>query len=212
MSNSIFDVTMVELPSRLPVLPFSGSFLFPETKLTLHIFEMRYIRLVFNALAASRLIGLVQPMQQDMAMKVPPLYKTGCAGRISGFTESDDTLMITLTGVARFHVVKEHDHNGIYRDVDVDFSLFARDFSIGDFKFDKKKLFSKLDYYAYCNKLDLTSDMIKRLPDEQMLMTLASVLPFEPAEKQALLECAEIGRFYETLLLLLDMNADGRMN
>ena len=212
MSNSLFDVTMVELPANLPILPFSGAFLFPETKLNLRIYEMRYIRLVFNALAASRLIGMVQPIQQDMAMKVPTLYKTGCAGRISGFTESNDTLLITLTGISRFNVIKEIDHNGIYRDACIDFAPFAADFSLDEFKFNKKELFARLDFYAYSNKIDLTSDMLKQLPDEQILMTLASFLPFTPAEKQALLECVQLQKFYDTLLLLLEMNSNGRIN
>lgn len=212
MNDSIFDVTMVELPATLPVLPFSGSFLFPETKLNLRIYEMRYIRLVFNALASSRLIGMVQPTEQNLPLKVSPLYKTGCAGRISGFMESDDTLLITLTGIARFNVVSEHDHNGIYRDAAVDFAPFAADFNLRDFKFNKKELFAKLDFYAYSNKIDLTSEMLKQTPDEQILMTLASILPFESAEKQALLECASMQKFYDTLLLLLDVNSGGRIN
>ncbi len=212
MNNSIFDVTMVELPATLPVLPFSGSFLFPETKLNLRIYEMRYIRLVFNALASSRLIGMVQPTEQNLPLKVSPLYKTGCAGRISGFMESDDTLLITLTGIARFNVISEHDHSGIYRDAAVDFTPFSADFNLRDFKFNKKELFAKLDFYAYSNKIDLTSEMLKQTPDEQILMTLASLLPFETAEKQALLECASMQKFYDTLLLLLDVNSGGRIN
>ncbi|MBR4125987.1 MAG: LON peptidase substrate-binding domain-containing protein [Alphaproteobacteria bacterium] len=212
MSNSIFDVTMVELPSNLPILPFSGIFLFPETKVNLRIYEMRYIRLVFNALASSRMIGMVQPTEQDMSMKVPALYKTGCAGRISGFTESDDTLLITLTGISRFNIVKEMDHSGIYRDAAIDFSPFTEDFNLDDFKFNKKELFAKVDFYAYSNKIDLTSDMLRQMPQEQILMTLAMLLPFTAAEKQALLECEKLQKFYETLLLLLDMNSKERIN
>lgn len=212
MSESIFDVTMVELPANLPVLPFTGIFLFPETKINLRIYEMRYIRLVFNALASSRLIGMVQPMEQNMSMKEPPLYKTGCAGRISGFTESEDTLLITLTGVSRFNVIKEMDHNGIYRDAAVDFAPFARDFKLNEFKFNKKELFSKLDFYTYSNKIDLTSEMVRQMPNDQILMTLAMLLPFSSAEKQALLECADLQKFYDTLLLLLDMNSESRIN
>ena len=212
MSNSIFDVTMVELPPNLPILPFSGIFLFPETKVNLRIYEMRYIRLVFNALASSRMIGMVQPTEQDMSMKVPALYKTGCAGRISGFTESDDTLLITLTGISRFNIVKEMDHSGIYRDAAIDFSPFTEDFNLDDFKFNKKELFAKVDFYAYSNKIDLTSDMLRQMPQEQILMTLAMLLPFTAAEKQALLECEKLQKFYETLLLLLDMNSKERIN
>ena len=74
------------------------------------------------------------------------------------------------------------------------------------------ELFARLDFYAYSNKIDLTSDMLKQLPDEQILMTLASLLPFTPAEKQALLECVQLQKFYDTLLLLLEMNSNGRIN
>lgn len=211
MSNSIFDVTMVELPSNLPVLPFSGIFLFPETKVNLRIYEMRYIRLVFNALASSRMIGMVQPAERD-GSNAPALYKTGCAGRISSFTESDDTLLLTLTGVSRFKVVKETDHGGIYRDATIDFSPFAEDFNLDEFSFNKKELFDKVDFYAYSNKIDLTSDMLRQIPQDQILMSLAMLLPFSTAEKQALLECEKLQKFYETLLLLLDMNSNERMN
>lgn len=212
MSDSIFDVTMVELPATVPVLPFSGIFLFPETKVNLRIYEMRYIRLVFNALASSRIIGMVQPTEQNMTMKIPTLYKTGCAGRISSFTESGDTLLITLTGISRFNVIKEIDHNGIYHDATIDFKPFAEDFSLDEFKFNKKELFAKVDFYAYSNKIDLTSSVLNRMPPEQVLMSLAMMLPFTAAEKQALLECAGLQKFYDTLLLLLDMNSEGRIN
>lgn len=212
MSDSIFDITMVELPANLPVLPFAGSFLFPEMKLNLRIYEMRYIRLVFNALAASRMIGVVQPTEQDMPMKVAPLYKVGCAGRISSFSEAGDVLHITLTGISRFRVIKENDHAGIYRDAVVDFSPFCSDFNLSAFKFDKKNLFSKLDFYAYSNRLDFTSETLKQTPDDLILMTLASFLPFEPVEKQALLECTDMQKFYDTMIMLLEMNSNVRTN
>ena len=212
MSNSIFDVTLVELPANLPVLPFSGIFLFPETKVNLRLYEMRYIRLAFNALASSRMIGMVQPKEQNAVANNPVLYKTGCAGRISSFTESGDTLLITLTGISRFNIIKETDHAGIYRDAAIDFSPFAEDFSLEEFDFNRKELFAKVDFYAYSNKIDLTSDMLRQLPQNQILMTLAMLLPFSAAEKQALLECEKMQTFYETLLLLLDMNSRERIN
>ena len=84
MSESIFDVTMVEMPSVLPVLPFAGTFLFPGQKLQLRIFETRYIRLIFNALASSRIVGMVQPVDKVSTEDKPKLYSVGCAGRISG--------------------------------------------------------------------------------------------------------------------------------
>ncbi len=212
MSPSLFDVTILELPSTLPVLPFSGSFLFPNTKINLRIYEMRYIRLVFNALAENRMIGLVQPKEQDMPMKVSSLYQIGCAGRISGFFETEDTLHLTLTGVSRFKIGKENDHNGIYKDATVDFKPFAQDFNIENFKFNRKELFSKLDVFTYSNKIDLNSKAFQDVNDAELLMTLASLLPFSVLEKQALLECVFIKDFYDALLLLLDIRLNRSIN
>ena len=213
MSDNLFDVTMVELPTILPALPFSGSFLFPGTKLNLRIYEMRYIRLVFNALASSRMVGVIQPKGQDGPLKTPDLYHVGCAGRISGFAEADNVLLITLTGVSRFNVVREIEHaNLTYRNVEVDFKPFSADLALKKFKFDKRRLYAALDRYAYSNNLDFDSTGLKQIPDEQVLMTLASLLPFSAAEKEALLEAVAPDKFFETLVLLLEMNASATNN
>ena len=38
---------------------------------------------------------------------MPELYRTGCAGRITNFSETDDgRFLITLTGVCRFDVAE----------------------------------------------------------------------------------------------------------
>lgn len=213
MSENLFDVTMVELPTILPALPFTGSFLFPGTKLNLRLYEMRYIRLVFNALASSRLIGVVQPTEQDLPMKTPGLYHVGCAGRISSFTEADNMLHITLTGISRFKVIREIEHSNLtYRNIEVDFKPFAGDFAKKKPKFDKRRLYAALDRYAYTNNLDFNSSNLKQIPEDQVLMTLASVLPFESAEKEALLECVSQEKFFDTLVLLLEMNVAGLSN
>jgi hypothetical protein len=52
-------------------------------------------------------------------------------------------------------------------------------------------------------------DAIKRLTDDNLVITLAMVCPFEPAEKQALLEAGTIGEQAEMLLTLLRMGAVG---
>ena len=40
-------------------------------------------------------------------MRQPDLYRTGCAGRITNFAETDDgRFLITLTGVCRFDIAE----------------------------------------------------------------------------------------------------------
>lgn len=214
MSENIFDITMVEMPSVLPVLPFAGMFLFPGQKLSLRIFETRYIRLVFNALASSRMIAMMNPVDKASTEEKPKLYSVGCAGRISGFTEAENNLLlITLTGVSRFRAVREVDTEyQMYRNVLTDYTPFARDQNPEPFKFDKRALFAKLDMYAYSNRIDINSELLKNTPDESLLSFLASVLPFEAAEKQALLECETPRKFYDTLMMLLDMSCGSKTN
>ena len=74
-------------------------------RLPLNIFEPRYLAMTRDALAGERLIGMVQPSdpQRACAAGNPPVYPTGCAGRITAFAETDDgRFLITLTGVSPF--------------------------------------------------------------------------------------------------------------
>jgi Lon protease-like protein len=50
-----------DLPSRLPVFPLPGAVLLPGGDLPLNIFEPRYLKMLSDALASDRLIGMVQP-------------------------------------------------------------------------------------------------------------------------------------------------------
>ena len=85
-----------DLPENIPVFPLSGALLLPGGKLPLNIFEPRYLAMVFDALAGSRMIGMVQPMQpggfagdglpsEDGSR--PGVHNVGCAGRIVSFRD-----------------------------------------------------------------------------------------------------------------------------
>ena len=117
-----------DLPAIIPVFPLSGALLLPRGRLPLNIFEPRYLAMVRAALAAERVIGMIQPQDGDSRAKVPVLYGTGCAGRITAFTETDDgRFLITLTGVTRFRVAEELSCVTPYRQVAVDYAPFAHD-------------------------------------------------------------------------------------
>ena len=61
-----------------------------------------------DALASERLIGMVQPCDPTASGGDPPVYPTGCAGRITSFSETDDRrFLITLTGTCRFRICDE---------------------------------------------------------------------------------------------------------
>ena len=61
-------------------------------------------------------------------------------------------------------------------------------------------------YFAH-RDIDANWDAIKRLSDDMLVATLAMVCPFEPAEKQALLEAPTDAERAAALLTLLQMGA-----
>ncbi|HLH50468.1 MAG TPA: LON peptidase substrate-binding domain-containing protein, partial [Roseiarcus sp.] len=96
------------LPDRLVLFPLTGALLLPGGVLPLNIFEPRYLAMTDAALGEGRMIGMIQPLEGKGDGGDPPLYKTGCAGRIIEFRESGDgRYVISLEGVSRFDVVEE---------------------------------------------------------------------------------------------------------
>lgn len=129
------------------------------------------------------------------------------------FSESDNMLLLTLTGVSRFKLdeSRNQDLSG-YSLCKADYESFKVDFERNKFKYDSRRLFAALDRYVYSHALDLDISFLKKMKPEALLMTLASILPLHISEKQALLECDTYEKFYDTLLLLLEMNGGGSTN
>ena len=65
MSRGPFDPSFEELPDRLPIFPLSGVLLLPGGRLPLNIFEPRYLEMFDDALAGDRLIGMIQPTEDE---------------------------------------------------------------------------------------------------------------------------------------------------
>ncbi|HXO90679.1 MAG TPA: LON peptidase substrate-binding domain-containing protein, partial [Stellaceae bacterium] len=76
------------LPLILPIFPLTGVLLLPRGRLPLNIFEPRYLAMTRDALAGERVIGMVQPSDPRVGGDNPPVYPTGCAGRITSFSET----------------------------------------------------------------------------------------------------------------------------
>lgn len=125
MHRNPFTLPFDRLPADIAVFPLSGAVLMPGTQLPLNVFEPRYLNMVEDALGARRLIGMIQPLDEDERV----LSKTGCAGRISSFSETDDgRIILVLTGLCRFDVVDELPLARGYRRVRADWTRFNGDY------------------------------------------------------------------------------------
>ncbi|MGR3363745.1 MAG: LON peptidase substrate-binding domain-containing protein [Maritimibacter harenae] len=204
-------IPRADLPDVVPIFPLPGALLLPRGRLPLNIFEPRYLAMFDDALKTeARLIGMIQPAVADGSR----LHAIGCAGRITSFTETDDNrYMIQLTGVSRFRVVEEVEGFTPYRRAKVKWDGFERD--LGRTEKDpglNRETF--LDLLArYFDVADLRTDWgsLKEAEDELLINSLSMLCPFDPEDKQALLEAPSLTTRRETLVTLMEFAlAQGR--
>jgi Lon protease-like protein len=205
-----FRTRFEDLPAEFAVFPLPGVLLLPRGRLPLNIFEPRYLAMMEDALANGRMFAMIQPdATLPETPNGPALYRVGCLGRLSSFSETDDgRLLITLTGLARFSVASEIDMRRGYRRVIGDFSRYRVDLNEpDDASIDREGLLDALRGYFARRGAEPNWDAINRLADDSLVVTLAMVCPFEPIEKQALLEAPSDLERADTLLALLRMGA-----
>ena len=202
-----------DLPREVPVFPLPGALLLPQGKLPLNIFERRYRAMVDDALASGRVIGMIQPDETRAATPSGPgLYRVGCLGRLSSFSETEDgRYLITLTGLIRFGVSVELEVKRGYRRAQVDLDRFRADLDAtpDSVSTGRDTLLDALRAYFRARGIDANWEAIKEMTDPALVTTLAMVCPFEPPEKQALLEAPGAADRASTLLTLLRMGAHG---
>jgi Lon protease-like protein len=195
------------LPTAIPVFPLTGALLLPRGTLPLNIFEPRYLAMVRDAMAATgaanRMIGIIQPRSQG---EPPPLYDVGCVGRIGDYRETDDgRILIALTGVTRFRIAAELDRTTLYRQVMADYHDFAEDRDEPEPLTATARAGLEDVLRAYLDAQGLSADWeaVHAADDEALVTTLSGVCPFDPAEKQALLEAEDLPERAATLTALM---------
>ncbi len=196
------------LCETLPIFPLAGVLLLPRGQLPLNIFEPRYLAMTRDALAGDRLIGMVQPSDPNQpASGDPPVYPTGCAGRITSFSETEDgRYLITLTGLCRFRIREELPLYSGYRRVLPQWDAFADDLRTPRRPgFDRERLIRSLRAYFDKHRIKAEWDAINAVPGDRLVTSIAMVCPFEPSEKQALLEAGDLDRRAELLTAIVEM-------
>ena len=195
-----------DLPSVISVFPLPGALLLPRARLPLHLFEPRYLTMLEDALRTPhRLIGMVQPF--DGPDKNGRLHSIGCAGKVTAFSETEDgRYMITLSGASRFRIIEEVEGFTPYRRFNVSWAGFDRDFGPAetDDCFDRPAFLAKLAQFFEAQGLSTDWESLEEAEDELLVNSLSMLCPFEPEDKQALLEAPSLTTRRETLMTLIE--------
>jgi hypothetical protein len=199
-----------DLPHSLPLFPLTGAMLLPRGHLPLNIFEPRYLEMVDYALQGDRLIGMIQPVENEETILKPRLSQVGCAGKITAFQETgDNRYLITLQGVCRFRLTGEMDSATAWRAGFCNFAAFAGDLAeIAGADLPRERLLQALKAYLTSRDMQADWSSVLTAPAEALVNALAMMCPFAPAEKQALLEAESFHERTSTLLALLEMGSE----
>ncbi|ADG08635.1 peptidase S16 [Caulobacter segnis] len=200
-----------DLPLVIPVFPLDGVLLLPGGQLPLNIFEPRYLNMLDDAMSGERIIGMIQTRAGGDHQR-PALAPVGCAGRVTSFAEtSDSRYLITLTGLCRFRAGDELPVRTPYRQMRVDFSPYEPDLredGAGErTAADIDRLLVALRRYLDHRGLAIDWGDAESAPSDALINSLAMALPFDPMEKQALLEAETIFERKATLTALLEIDA-----
>jgi Lon protease-like protein len=198
------------LARQIPLFPLPNVVLFPNVFLPLHIFEPRYRRMVADALAGDRMIGIVllKPGWEPDYEGTPAVYPVGCTGLITHAEPLEDgRYNIVLRGLEKFRILEEDSH-AIYRRARVevlieDVAAEDRESVHGQRQRLEALLAPSVEAGASIERMEQA--IPTAMPDEDLIHALAQYLALEPMERQALLERESVRARGESLIELLEM-------
>ena len=200
-----------DLPNIIPIFPLPGALLLPRAQLPLHLFEPKFLTMLDDTLKTDgRLIGMVQPYIG--ANGEDTLHTIGCAGRVTAMSETEDgRYMITLSGMSRFRVVEEVEGFTPYRRASVTWGGFEADLGPeqDDPDMDRPALMALLERFFDERGLNTDWESMDGAEPELLINSLSMLCPFEPEERQALLEAPSLSTRRETLVTLIEYALHG---
>ncbi|PWK76078.1 LON peptidase substrate-binding domain-containing protein [Aminobacter sp. AP02] len=197
-----------DLPTTLAVFPLTAALLLPGGRMPLNIFEPRYLQMIDDAMAGSRLIGMIQP-SLDGTLRPdgePSLCPVGCIGRITSLAETGDgRYLISLQGVCRFRVAQELMVKTPFRQCKI--TSFAADLTEdkAGAEVDRPALLRAFRTYLQANELEADWESVSRADNAILVNALSMMAPYGAAEKQALLEAPDLKTRAETLIAITEM-------
>jgi len=202
------------LPDRMPVFPLSGLVVLPFGHVPLNIFEPRYLNMVNDVLGGPRIIAMVQPRNtfpDDLVPDDAALFDVGTAARIISFHDTGDgRYHLTLEGVSRFRVSAIHaiDATRGYREVSADYTDYPDDQLPSEETEGpgRERLLELLREFFTAKDIPADWSSVDESPYEALVSSLTMSCPFEPGEKQALLECESHAARAQMLISLFEMS------
>jgi ATP-dependent Lon protease len=201
------DLSDIAIPTELPMLPLRGVVIFPSAIVPLLISRGSSLKVVEEALAGDRMLGVVaQKNPEDEEPEPSALFTRGTAGRILKMLKyPDNSVRILVQGLRRVEVAEYTQNAPFYR---------ARVRLLTDIQTPSKDLDAMQAHMV--NQFAKFVSMIPYLPDELQVVVMnikaagkvtdliASNLNVSLEEKQELLSTLEVRQRLEKLSTILN--------
>lgn len=191
-----------ELPSTLPLYATDGMILLPRAQLPIILQKEEERSAVECAFAEKhRLVAVVQANPEG------GYFQTGCAGKIIHFQDSAH-FYLTLGGLCRFTVDKIFKESGV-RKAQVCYERYEGDLGMTrqDPFVDRPRLLTLLKDYLDDQDIAANWDEIDHASDDLILNSLSMACPFDPIEKQALLEISSLSERCDLMMALMEKSS-----
>jgi uncharacterized protein len=200
--KNLFEVDPKNIPSSIPLFPLDNVLLLPFGKLPLNIFEERYINMVLDSLKSNRMIGIIQPKNNNN-----DFFMMGCIGKITSYIETPDyRLVLNLEGICRFVLHERNLSPKGYYQATIDTSDYLDDLNSIEPMVDRNNLIKKYANFFKMKKLEIDKEVLAETSNLQLLSTLAMLAPFNKIDKQAILESPNVKERINTINSILDLN------
>ena len=191
-----------DLPPILPLYEANGVILLPRAQLPLLLHGKKEKALVECAFQEGhRLIGIIQANPDGGH------FQKGCVGRILNFQDGIQ-VYITLGGLCRFQI-EEILEGETVKKAKVSYQGYERDLedSHSDPFVDRPRLLNLLKDYLEDQEIMANWEEINHASDDLIISSLSIACPFQPNEKQALLEISSLSERCEMMIALMEMTS-----
>ena len=204
---SCYARPVVSLPPLIPLFPLPSVVLFPQVLLPLHIFEPRYREMVRDVAARDELIGMILLRgEEDPTGSTRDVYSVGCAGRMVRKIDLPDGRSNILLQGAREFVVREQQFERPYRQAVVEWlPPVEREFHLAADT--RQRLVSRIRVALGEKQEGIGILTDPSVSDEMLVNLFAFALDFPVAEKQGLLEVADLAVRADRLIDTLEFHA-----
>ena len=200
--KNLFKISSKNIPDTLPLFPLENVLLLPFGKLPLNIFEEKYINMVLDSLQSNRMIGIIQPKNNNNE-----LFMMGCIGKITSYIETQDyRLVLNLEGICRFVLKEKNLTSKGYYQGGIETDNYLDDLNEIEPMLDRKVLIQKYTNFFKIKKLAIDQQILSETSNLQLLSTLAMLAPFNKIDKQAILESLNVKERIDTINSILDLN------